>query len=210
MVNLEKNTEEIILNAAKKVFHRKGFEGARMQEIAQEAGLNKSLIHYYFRTKDKLFQGVFENAFTQIFSRINDIFHSEFTFISKIELFTNYYIAFLSENSYIPWFFLNCVYEKPDHLKDFLEIKKFSPTSLLNVIEQQVKAEFGVEVDPLQVYVNILSLCVFPVLAKPILQNIFNLDSNQLNTFYEQRKNEVPGLIINGLRKNEKITNYTK
>ena len=175
-----------------------------MQDIALEAGVNKALIHYYFRNKDRLFQAVFENAFSQVFSRINDIFYSEFTFTSKIELFVNYYIAFLSENSYIPWFFLNCMYEKPDSLKNFMEMNNFSPASLLNIIEQQIKAEFGIEVNSMQVYMNILSLCIFPVIAKPLLQNVFSFDARQLDEFYEQRKRDVPGLIINGLKNYEK------
>ena len=57
------NTEQKILLAAKKIFVEKGLEGARMQEIANEAGINKALLHYYFRSKDKLFEGVFREAF---------------------------------------------------------------------------------------------------------------------------------------------------
>jgi AcrR family transcriptional regulator len=67
MVKKALTTEEKILEAAKKVFHRKGFEGARMQEIADEAGINKALLHYYFRTKENLFDDVFKAAFREIF-----------------------------------------------------------------------------------------------------------------------------------------------
>jgi TetR/AcrR family transcriptional regulator len=207
MVNVEKNTETTILNAAKKVFHRKGFDGARMQEIANQAGLNKALLHYYFRSKEKLFHAVFENAFSEVFSRINDIFHSEFTFSSKIEMLVNYYISFLSENSYVPWFIVNCIYEKPESLKLFLKTNNYSPISMLQIIEKQIKEEYNIDVDPMQVYMNILSLCVFPVIAKPLLQHVFEFGPVQLDNFYDTRKKIVPIFIANALKVYDKDKN---
>ena len=61
MVKIKKdhNAEERILAAAKKVFTTKGMAGARMQDIADEAVINKALVHYYFRDKDKMFEVVF-------------------------------------------------------------------------------------------------------------------------------------------------------
>ncbi len=207
MVNLEKNTETNILNAAKKVFHKKGFDGARMQEIADEAGLNKALLHYYFRSKEKLFQSVFETAFSEVFSRINDIFHSEFTFSSKIEILVSYYISFLTENSYVPWFIVNCIYEKPENLKLFLKSINYTPSSILQIIEKQIKEEYNIDVDPMQVFMNILSLCVFPVIAKPLLHHVFELSPVQLDNFYDTRKKIVPTFIANALKAYEKDKN---
>ena len=62
MTEQEKNTEEVIFDAAEEVFIEKGFEGARMQEIAEKAGINKALLHYYYRTKEKLFKAIFESC----------------------------------------------------------------------------------------------------------------------------------------------------
>ena len=70
MVEKDLNTEQKIHEAAKTVFIRKGLEGARMQEIADEAGINKALLHYYFRTKDKLFEAVFADAFYKMVPNI--------------------------------------------------------------------------------------------------------------------------------------------
>ena len=58
---MEANTEQIVRDAARKVFTQKGFDGARMQDIADEAGIHKSLLHYYFRSKDKLFEAIFKD-----------------------------------------------------------------------------------------------------------------------------------------------------
>ena len=60
MTENDKQTEEKIFDAATDVFVEKGMDGARMQDIANHAGINKALLHYYFRTKDQLFNAVFE------------------------------------------------------------------------------------------------------------------------------------------------------
>ena len=67
MKKLETNTEELIFESAIKIFHSKGLAGARMQEIADEAGINKAMLHYYFRSKLLLFEAVFKKA-TELFN----------------------------------------------------------------------------------------------------------------------------------------------
>ena len=78
-------TEERILAAAKKVFIHKGMYGARMQDIADEAGINKALLHYYFRNKEKLFEVIFKDAAGQLFPTINMIFESDSPLFEKLE-----------------------------------------------------------------------------------------------------------------------------
>ena len=80
-------TEQKILDAAKQVFLVKGLAGARMQEIADEAGINKALLHYYFRSKEKLFEKILNEAFTNIIPNIITIFTSNLPFFEKIRLF---------------------------------------------------------------------------------------------------------------------------
>ena len=92
-------TEKIILEAARLVFIRKGFDGARMQEIADEARINKALLHYYFRSKDKLFMAIFVDVIQAFISSsvkfIQDPGHSVF---DKIRLFVEKYISLIQEN----------------------------------------------------------------------------------------------------------------
>ena len=87
MVNSHLGTEEKILEAAKKIFHRKGYKGARMQEIADEADINKALLHYYFRSKEKLFEAVFEDAFSGIMRMASEVILSDKPLIEKIQAF---------------------------------------------------------------------------------------------------------------------------
>ena len=193
-------TEERILEAAKKVFHSKGFDGARMQEIANEAGVNKSLVHYYYRNKDTLFNAVFEDAFGRLLAKLNEVIFSDNTFVSKIELFLNFYITFLSQNSYLPLFVLNGLYEKPEQIKSMLAKKKISPEKLMDQLRNQVREELHIDIEPFHLLINILSLCVFPVLAKPLIMTIFGYSNDQLGQFYQERQTTVPEFILNALK----------
>jgi TetR/AcrR family transcriptional regulator len=84
MNNKPQNAEQLILNAAREVFIERGMDGARMQEIADKAGINKALLHYYFRSKDKLFHAVFLEAFQQFQPQIELLINAEKTIHSKV------------------------------------------------------------------------------------------------------------------------------
>jgi TetR/AcrR family transcriptional regulator len=200
MENSNPTTEERILEAAKKVFHSKGFDGARMQEIADEAGVNKSLVHYYYRNKDTIFQAVYEAAFSKLLAKVNEIFYSDLPFTVKIETFLSYYITFLSQNPFLPLFILNGLYGKPEQIKRIIEKSQLSPQRLMDIVRSQVKEELHVDIDPVQIYINILSLSIFPVIARPLIQTIFGLKDNELGKFYEDRKTGVPEFILNALK----------
>src|SRR5438046_9561187 len=109
MVNIKKDqsAEEKIIAAARKVFLSKGLAGARMQDIADEAGINKALLHYYFKNKQKLFEEIFMDAAGKLFPRINVIFRSDEPLFVKIEQFCNEYITVVLENPYLPLLVLN-------------------------------------------------------------------------------------------------------
>src|SRR5690606_5270048 len=104
---IDTTTEAKLLAAAKKVFTTKGLAGARMQDIADEDGVNKAMLHYYFRDKDKLFEMIFLEEAEKFFPKINIIFESEVTLFEKIEQFVNEYIDEMLEIPYLPWFILN-------------------------------------------------------------------------------------------------------
>ena len=194
------NTEERILEAAKKVFLRKGYDGARMQEIADEAGVNKSLVHYYYRNKDTIFQSVFENAFVGLMAKVNEIFLSELSLTSKIETFLNYYISFLSQNSYLPLFILNGLYKKPEQIIKMIEKNQVSTDHLMEKMATQVKEELNIDIDPFHLFINILSISIFPVVGRPLIQTIFGISNEQFDQFYDDRKKVVPEFILNALK----------
>jgi len=207
MVNSKQGTEEKILEAAKKIFHRKGYKGARMQEIADEAAINKALLHYYFRSKEKLFEAVFEDAFSGIMHMTSAVFLSDKPLIEKIQAFLTSYINIITENSYIPWFIINGIYERPEQIKAIFDKQHINPPQLIEVLKSQIQSEYNSDINPIQIWLNVLSLSIFPVIAKPLLREIFQLPEEAYNQLMEERKELVPQLIINALNAYEKGEN---
>jgi len=190
MPEVEITTEEKILKAAESIFLRDGYDGSRMQDIADEAGINKALLHYYFRSKDKLFEHVFDLKIGAFFPKADGIFDLEVSFIEKIGLLIEGYINLLRQNPYIPLFVLNTVNSKEKG--DF--IKKM-PVGLM----QKLALNYFVElqkgkvrsINPVQFIMSLMGMCVFPFLARPILLNAFDADHKAFDALMEQRIEEL-------------------
>ena len=96
-------TEKKIIAAATDIFLKKGKDGARMQEIADHAGINKALLHYYFRSKDRLFEEVFKNEIKTIVTSIIDAISETENFYDFLTQFVHTYLRFAIRNQwYIP------------------------------------------------------------------------------------------------------------
>lgn len=199
---MEQETQEKIFEAARKVFYQRGFFGARMQEIADEAQINKSMLHYYFRNKDQLFKEVFKDSFGRIFPRIRQVLASEMPLFQKIEVFVNRYIDLLIENPFMPSFVFHEMSNNQDHLEGVvksLEIK--IPEIMERQVEDAIAQGLILPVTTIDLTVNMLALCVFPFIARPMIMNVFPMEDNQYKEFLKMRKKEVSTFIINGIRK---------
>ena len=199
----DQSTEEKILDAAKKVFVQKGMSGARMQDIADQAGINKALLHYYFRNKEKLFEVIFLEAANRLFPRINEIFSSDDPLFEKIEKFCEEYITIIGENPYLPLFVLNEINKDPDYFLQKLWKGKArpDPQKFLEQIEQATKKGIIKRISPLHLLLNLISMTLFPFVAKPMFQRTLALDELQFRSIMEQRKKEIPKFIIDSIRK---------
>lgn len=199
----DKGAEERILAAARNVFTTKGMAGARMQDIANEAGINKALLHYYFRDKDKLFEVVFMEEAQKFFPKINAIFNSDATLFEKIENFVNEYIDEMLENPYLPWFVLNEVNRDPDQFmykiwgKDNLP----KPAKFLGQIEKEVKKGTIKRIHPMHLLMNLLSMTIFPFVAKPMMIRNLRMNELQFRQAMEERRIEIPKFIIDAIKK---------
>lgn len=206
MVNQQKDTEQKIMDAAKEVFQQKGMTGARMQEIADKAGINKALLHYYYRTKEKLFEKVFEIAFSIFIPRMQEIMLSEKPVFEKIEFFIENYMDLLTKHPYIPGFVINELNRNPEILVRIFEKNiQLKENNLLERLELQIAGEVekGI-VKPISarnLMTNVVSLCIFPIVARPILQGVlFDNDKNEYEAFLKQRRVFVKEYIINSIK----------
>jgi AcrR family transcriptional regulator len=195
------NTEEKILEAAKEVFISQGKSGARMQDIANKAGINKSLLHYYYRSKEKLFAAVFEFALKRFIPNITLMLKHNKPFFIKLEEFISVYIDIISGNPFIPLFILSEINKNPEIL-----IKTFLKSGIdLQFIETEIQQEINAgnirPIQPKHLIINIISLCIFPTVAKNlILPVVFNKNNKESDLFYSERKKIVFEFIINSLR----------
>ena len=159
------DTDEKILRAAEAIFLQVGFNGARMQAIADEAGINKALLHYYFKSKRVLFERVVENKMHNFFPQIGALLFSSRPFIEKMEVFVEKYIQFLMENPLIPNFVIQTANFDPEFINRL-------PSHMIEGIVEYIQAEIDAgniqQVQPRQFILSILGMCVFPFLARPI------------------------------------------
>ena len=197
------DTEKIILETARQVFIRKGFDGARMQEIADEANINKALLHYYFRSKDKLFMAIFVDVIqTFISSSIKFIQEPGQNIFEKIKLFVEKYITLIQENPYLPGFILNELNQRPDRLVGVFKSSGLELDYFYSQIEKEIKEGKIEPVEPEHLFVNMISMCLFPFVGKPMINTIILSGSEKdFNLFMEERKRTVPEFIINSIKK---------
>ncbi len=195
-------TEQKILEAAKNIFLEKGLDGARMQDIADKAGINKAMLHYYFRSKDKLFEQIFTEVAGHFLPKIMAIFESEKTVFEKIETFCSEYISQVIQTPYVPIFILNEINRHPEEFLKKVFGDRMPPIEkMVKQLEKEKKEGIIKKVEPLNLLLNVMSLCIFPFVARPMIQLIAGMDRAQFNVMMEQRKKEVPKLIIDSIKK---------
>lgn len=195
---MQTDTKSQILEAAKKIFIQKGFDGARMQEIADEAKINKSMLHYYFRNKEELFETIVDDNMQIMAPRLVEALQGEGSVIEKMEKFVCQYIDAISENPHFPLFFL---YEISRHRLEFINRAKgkYNMQPILLQFFQQITEEQqkGIlkPIPPQQMMLSLISMVVFPFVAKPIFLNMMNLSENMFKQMIEERKAIVPQML---------------
>lgn len=194
-------TQRKILEAARSVFIRSGFHGARMEEIAREAGINKALLHYYYRTKDHLFQMIFADVARHMFPRIFGVLNGDASIEVKVQTVVATYMEFLEKHPQLPGFVINEMNRHEPRLQEF--ISSLGPMRLDGLtaqIEEHVAAGKMRPMTTEMFMVNLVSLCIFPFMARPMLAAVLGVKGDHFQDFIEQRKRDLPEFFLNGLR----------
>lgn len=197
----DKNTEGTILKSAEIIFQLKGMDGARMQEIADKAGINKAMLHYYYRSKQLLFEAVFSKAFSLIAPQLNTILNDDSSIEYKIRNFTSNYISFMIKHPYLPNFIIQELNRNPDFVKKisqntgFPNLDKFK-LQVDNEIEKGIIRPIKAE----QLFMHVLSLNIFPFVGRPLIKGILNVDEKAFKLLIKERKTEVSDFIINSIK----------
>ncbi len=197
----DKLTEEKIFEAATEVFVEKGMDGARMQDIANHAGINKALLHYYFRTKEKLFTAVFEMIARNMLKKFAPVLDENLSLEEKIRFFFKEHVSFLQENPRLPGFLLNEVNRNPARIRKVLSAMDFE--NLWVKLYEQHKEEFRkynlTQASLPQVLISMAAISVFPFAAKGIIEGILSKIDIKFNDFIEERKEFAANFVIKAI-----------
>lgn len=204
MADVQQNMEQIILEVAEELFLDKGYALTSTTEIAKKAGCNQALIHYYFRTKENLFQKLFEAKFIQFATAIDPSKFRGLPFEEKLKFVISNHIEMVAKNKKLPFLILSEINTNPERFSNVaLKIKELSFPILIeltNDLDNEIKAGRIRQIDPIQLLINIVSLNVFMFLAKPIVEKVAGLNNENFKEFVEARKVEVFEVIWRSLR----------
>jgi TetR/AcrR family transcriptional regulator len=206
---LDADTESRILDAAHTVFLRRGTAGARMTEIAREAGVNQALLHYYFRSKQRLAEAVFRRAIGQFFPVLVGVLASDAPIEEKVRLVAAAQIDMLLRNRFLPGYLLAELNHYPERAEQLLST--MAGTSASNVrsrmfgtlgpqLEDAARRGALRPITPQEFVLNLVSMIVYPFAARPLVMAIMGLDDAAFGTMMERRKSELPAFFLAALR----------
>jgi AcrR family transcriptional regulator len=199
------NSEQNILKAAEKLFLEKGYEGVRTTEIAKAAGVNHALLHYYFRTKENLFNQIFEQKASQLLGFLVDAFNRNLPFFEKLKLGIESHFHFLSQTPELPLFVLREIVQNKDR-KNFI-IQKALPIGreiikkMTIAIHEEVKKGTIRTINAQDLLLNIASLNVFAFVAAQAFYDLkTDREKEDYKRFLNDRKKNNVEIIINSLK----------
>lgn len=204
-IKYDQSMEQNILEVAERLFLEKGFALTSTTEIARTVGCNQALVHYYFRTKDNLFNTIFEQKFKMFFQGVFEMNNmEELTFQEKLKYIIESHFDMVRANSKLPLLIINEFSRRPEQLKVLRDKLQAIPEKVLvklnNDLESEIAAGRIRPISLMDLTISILSLNVSLFLLMPIASEIMSLNEAQRQFVIEHRKTENVNLILNSLR----------
>lgn len=200
----DKSMEFQILEAAEKLFLKQGYVKTSIGQIAKLAGCNQALVHYYYRTKDNLFEKIFEEKVGIIVMNILKRGANVSNIEERISQMVGFHFIFLKQNPMLPQFVLNEISSNPTRLDSLVERLKLSMLPVLTQLESELHEEIEKgTIRPIRatdLLITILSLNIMPFLVKPVLQRALNISGGAFEEMLEQRQKEVVETVLSRLR----------
>lgn len=199
---MDQNTEELIRTSARKVFTEKGFSGARMQDIADVAGINRALLHYYFRSKERLFEVIFDEAFNRFLGTVQPIMVAEMPLFEKIEQLVEAEIALCEAHPCNAMFIMHEMMQNPAMMerRNVRKLYKAFLDNFSTALQEAHRAGQIIKIEADQLFLHIISLILFPFIGKTYLQKAFDLDEEGYWKMIQRRKKEVARFVINAIK----------
>ena len=205
MKNEETNTGQAILKAAEELFLEQGFEQTTTKQIAQRAGCNQALLHYYYRTKDNLFVQIFEEKAKFIATHFLDINLTAQTLEERISQMVELHFELFRKNPRLVPFLLKEVLSDPVRVAPILDkIKQYMVKIFAKIDEalhEEIEKGAARPVSTLNVILTLVSLDMAPFIIAPVLQRVLDLTDEQLDEQLDKRKPEVVEILLRQIRK---------
>lgn len=195
------DTKEKILEIAKNLFLKNGYNKTTFREIALKSGINLALLNYHFRNKDTLFSIAIESILIKLTPPLHKILNSDLNLENKIKIYIYAYIDLLAENPSLIMFVLNVLTHCPEKLVHFKAVNNlytseiFEKQLITEAKEKKIK-----NINPEHLFINILSMIAFPFALKPFIVYKNNFSENELNEFLLERKQIIFETIINAIK----------
>jgi AcrR family transcriptional regulator len=187
-VEADLSTEEKIMQAAQKVFMKKGYAATRTRDIAEEAGINLALLNYYFRSKEKLFDIIMLEKLTKFFGVIAPVLNNEdISLEQKVVLVSGNYIDMLNDNPELPLFILSEIRSNPERFATKLPLNKIADSHLVKQLHEKRP-----DLHPLHFLMNLLGMTVFPFIMKPVFQATGIFSGKAFAVKMDERKQLIP------------------
>lgn len=201
-MDIEVNTEQRIKDAAVRVFMEKGMFGARMQDIADAAKINKAMLHYYFRTKKQLFEIVFQEQFFKVFQSMGEIIFTDLPFEEKIPLLIKKETDLFLKIPVLPLFVLHEGWQNIEVIHRILEGKPIHliRAELQKSINDAVKRNIIRPIKAHELIINMMSLVIYPIIAKPVITSVLCKNEKEYHQLMKNRDQVVTQIIMHSLK----------
>ena len=197
---------ERILWVAERLFLEKGFNGTSTTEIAKTVGCNQTLIHYYFRTKEKLFWDVFSPKVEQVLEYLDAPLDESIDFIERICNVVDFYFGMLELDERLAPFIVNELIMNPVRWGKFRDryLRNESRSSAFdrfeNMVEEEINSGRIRKIRPIDLLLNIMSLTISAFIVAPKGFAIGECDSNLRKSYLDDRREDIKNLIVNGIK----------
>jgi TetR/AcrR family transcriptional regulator len=193
------DTELKIIEAAKKVFKARGYAGARMQQIADEAGISKASLHYYFRSKEKLFDLIFDQTMAEFMPLISTWEEDSTAWEQKLGLFIINFFKFLQDKSML--FIIQEINRNPELLMKRKRNNGPTKNRFIAYFEKLHQAGKINDIDPKLIFIFLHSLCVYPILNAELFKMNTDMKDEVYKDFMSTYPEKVTKFLIETLKK---------
>ena len=199
-------TEQEILEVAEKLFMEKGFARTSTIEIAKEAGCNQALVHYYFRSKENLFQKIFNQKVILTFSKFVEPLSEDKDFLTKVRDIVDAYFDFLSANEKLSYFLVSSAISNEALQKSLVGLFNSDPSifhifvSFDRSVQQEVAKGTIRKIDTFNLMMDIVCLCLSTFIALPLFKGVETEDPIPADTYLELRRKEIAEVIVSGIK----------